>query len=67
MAQSIESKNTNILSRFDTKESDKPMTAFRVSVGGDNMTYLSKLCKTKQDVLDYFSRVYPSQEVIFLE
>lgn len=68
MKQSIESKNKNILARNDKELSSGNMTAFRVMVDGDSMTFLSKTCKTKKEARDSLLKKHPlAQEIIFLE
>jgi hypothetical protein len=65
--QSIESKNTNILNRFESKLLSTNITAFHVSVGGDSMNYLSQICKTKDEALIQLAKTHTNQEVIFLD
>jgi len=65
--QTVGSKNKNILSRNDKDLPSAGLKAFRISVGGDNMGFLSRTCKTHDDVIDFFKNQSPGQKVVFLE
>jgi|GEM_PF-4772999 len=65
--QTIESKNSNILNRFENNEPTGKMTSFRISLDGKNMSYLSRIFTTQNQVVREMTQRFPGRELKFIE
>jgi hypothetical protein len=65
--QTIESKNKNILNRFETKEPVGKLKSFLISVNGKKMSYLSRTCKSKDEAIIAMKHQFPTKKVKFIE
>jgi hypothetical protein len=65
--QTIESKNKNILNRFESKESVGELKVFLISVDGKKMSYLSRFVKNKDEAAIALKSRFPTKLVKFVE
>jgi len=66
--QSISSKNSNILNRFESKDKTGELNSFLISIDGKkNMNYLSRVFTTRDDVMKELEGRFPHRVLKFVE